>query len=101
MSGSHEHFQHLGRQPRPTEIAEAAASILRYLEEENPYLLTYRVGPRRGEAMARGLEELHELARWVSEAGLSLELTPVRRYTSPETGEEITQTRQGAFKRWM
>lgn len=94
-------LQHLDRQPRPTEIAEAAASILRYLEEDNPYLLTYRVGPRRGKAMARGLEELHEFARWVSEAGLSLELTPVRRYTSTETGEEITQTRQGAFKGWM
>ncbi len=94
-------LQHLDRHPSPAEIAEAAASILRYLEEDNPYLLTYRVGPQRAEAMERGLEELLELGRWARDAGLSLDITPVRRYTSPETGKEVAETRQGAFKGWM
>jgi len=94
-------LQYLDRQPRPAEIAEAAASILRYLDEDNPYLLTYRVGPQRADAMERGLEELLELARWAHNTGLSLDITPVRRYTSPETGEEVAETRQGAFKGWM
>lgn len=94
-------LQHLDQQPRPAEIAKAAASILRYLDEDNPYLLTYRVGPRRAEAMEQGLEGLLDLARWACEAGVSLELTPVRRYTSPQTGEEIVETRQDAFKGWM
>lgn len=94
-------LQQLGQHPHPAEIAEAAASILSYLEEDNPYLLTYRVGPRRAEAMEQGLAELLGVARWASEAGVSLELTPVHRYTLPETGEEITETRQDAFKGWM
>ena len=94
-------LQELGRHPNPAEMAEAASSILSYLDEENPYLLTYRVGPQRAEAMEQGVAELLALARWASEGGLSLELTPVHQYTLPETGEEITQTRQDAFKGWM
>jgi hypothetical protein len=41
------------------------------------------------------------LARWASESGLQLALTPIRRYTSPESGEEVVQTEQGAFEGWM
>lgn len=51
--------------------------------------------------MERGLEELLELARWARDAGLSLDITPVRRYTSPATGEEVAEARQGAFQGWM
>ena len=94
-------LQHLDRCPRPGEIAKAAASVLSYLDEDNPYLLTYRVGPGRAEAMERGLEELLELAHWARDTGLSIELTPVRRYILAETGEEITETQQGTFKGWM
>jgi hypothetical protein len=34
-------------------------------------------------------------------ADIPLKLTPVRRYISPERGEEVVQVRQGSFKGWM
>jgi len=95
-----EPLEHLDRETDPGRIARATASILDYLRDENPYLLTYRFGPERAEAMRLGLEELLALAGWASEAGLRLELRPVRRYTSAE-GEEVMQVEQGAFQDWM
>lgn len=94
-------LQQLERNPAPAKIKEATRAILNYLDEENPYLLTYRFGPRQAKAMRLGLEDLLALARWASESGLQLALTPVRRYTSPESGEEVVQTEQGAFEGWM
>jgi 1-acyl-sn-glycerol-3-phosphate acyltransferase len=93
-------LQHLAQEPDPAEIARAVRSILDYLDQENPHLLTYRFGPRRAEAMRLGLEELLALARWAAAEGRRLALTPVRRYTSPE-GEEVVQVEQGAFEDWM
>jgi 1-acyl-sn-glycerol-3-phosphate acyltransferase len=83
------------------QIAGAIQSVLDYLEHENPYLLTYRFGPKGAEAMQLGLEELLALARWAAESGLSLTDTPVRRYYAPDQDEEVVQTRQGSFERWM
>jgi 1-acyl-sn-glycerol-3-phosphate acyltransferase len=94
-------LQNLDREPVPAEIVEAVRAILNYLDEENPYLLTYRFGPRPAKAMRLGLEELLALARWASESGLRLTLTPIRRYTSPDEGQEVVQVKQGAFKGWM
>jgi hypothetical protein len=94
-------LQNLDRETSARRIAEATQSILDYLEGENPYLLTYRFGPRRAEAMRLGLEELLALARWACESGLRLQVTPVRRYTLAERGEEVVQTKQGTFKAWM
>jgi hypothetical protein len=94
-------LQHLDWEPEPGEIIEATRSILDYLHTENPYLLTYRFGPKRAEAMHQGLGELLALARWASQSGLHLELTPIRRYTSLETGEDVVQIEQGAFESWM
>ena len=74
-------------------IARAAGAILRYLGEENPYLLAYRFGPRQGEAMEAGIEELLALAQWAAESGLSLGVTPIRRFRSPDQGKEIVVTR--------
>jgi 1-acyl-sn-glycerol-3-phosphate acyltransferase len=82
-------------------IAQAALSILRYLREENPYLLTYRFGPRQGEAMKSGMEELLDLAQWAAESGRSLTVTPIRRLRSADQSEEIVQTKQGTFEGWM
>lgn len=82
-------------------IVEATQSILDYLRRENPYFLTYRFGPREAKAMQLGLEELLALARWASASGLPLKLTPIRRYTSLEQGEEVVQEKQGSFKGWM
>jgi len=83
------------------QIADATQPVLDYLEHENPYLLTYRFGPKAAEAMQLGLKELLALARWAAESGLSLTVTPIRRYYAPHQGEEIVQTRQGSFERWM
>lgn len=94
-------LQNLDQESDPARIARATGSILDYLRDENPYLLTYRFGPQEAQAMERGLEELLALARWTSESGLRLELTPVRRYFSPERGEEVVQVSQGSFESWM
>jgi 1-acyl-sn-glycerol-3-phosphate acyltransferase len=94
-------LQNLEREPDPAEIVEAIRAILNYLDEENPYLLTYRFGPQQAEAMRLGLKELLALASWASESGLRLTITPIRRYTSPDQGEEIVQVRQGSFEGWM
>ncbi len=95
-----EPLEHLDRETDPGRIARGTASILDYLRDENPYLLSYRFGPERAEVMRLGLEELLALARWASEAELRLRLTPVRRYTSAD-GEEVVQVEQGAFQNWM
>lgn len=96
-----EPLQNLERESDPKKIVEATQSILDYLRSENPYLLTYRFGPREAQAMERGLEQLLGLACWARASGLRLELTPVHRYTSSERGEEVVQVRQGSFKGWM
>jgi hypothetical protein len=94
-------LQNLDQESDPQRIVRATRSILDYLHNENQYLLTYRFGPQEAQAMERGLEELLALARWASESGLRLELTPVRRYFSPERGEEVVQVTQGSFEGWM
>jgi 1-acyl-sn-glycerol-3-phosphate acyltransferase len=94
-------LQTLEREPEPAKIVEAVGAILKYLDQENPYLLTYRFGPQQAKAMRLGLEELLALACWASESSLRLTLMPIRRYTSPERGEEVVQVKQGAFKGWM
>ena len=94
-------LQTLAREPAPAALVEALQAILHYLDAENPYLLTYRFGPQRAEAMRLGLEELLALARWAAESDRQLTLTPVRRYVSTEHGKEIVQTEQGSFEGWM
>ena len=94
-------LQNLDRESDPGRIVRATQSILDYLRSENPYLLTYRFGPQEAQAMERGLEELLVIARWASKSGLRLELTPIRRYFSPEQGEEVVQVSQGSFEGWM
>ena len=94
-------LQNLDSQHDANAIAEAARSVLEYLEQENPYLLTYRFGPSEGAAMEAGLHELLALSRWAARSGLPLLLTPVRRYYSPDREEEVVQIQQGTFEHWM
>jgi 1-acyl-sn-glycerol-3-phosphate acyltransferase len=61
-------------------IARAAKAVLEYLENDNPYFLTYRFGISEGMAMQDGLQELSALAQWASSCDLSLCLVPVRRF---------------------
>jgi 1-acyl-sn-glycerol-3-phosphate acyltransferase len=95
-----ETLQDLEQNQDPVRIAEGVEAILDYLREENPYLLTYRFGPKEAEAMQAGLEELLALARWAADADLSLALTPIRRFFSPQRDEEVVQIKQGEFKEW-
>jgi hypothetical protein len=53
------------------------------------------------EDMQFGLEELEALARWADEEGYSLHIIAIRRYYSPEAGEEVVQIEQGRFEDWM
>jgi 1-acyl-sn-glycerol-3-phosphate acyltransferase len=81
-------------------IVTAVEAIIGYLKDENPYLLTYRFGPREAEEMEFGLQELLTLARWAAASEFSLVVTPIRRYFSPEIGEEVVQIEQGEFRHW-
>jgi len=96
-----EALQSLDREHDAGKIVDAIQSILDYLKHENPYLLTYRFGPKEAEAMHDGLQELLALAQWTSASGLTLTVTPIRRYRVPDEEEEIVQARQGAFEDWM
>jgi 1-acyl-sn-glycerol-3-phosphate acyltransferase len=93
-------LERLQTRPAAEQIAVAAGAILDHLRDENPYLLIYRFGPREAEATHHGLRELLALARWAAAEGYGLELTPIRRYRSPATGEEVVQIEQGEFKAW-
>ncbi|MGD1993847.1 MAG: lysophospholipid acyltransferase family protein, partial [Anaerolineae bacterium] len=77
-------LQNIARAEDPRQIACAAASVLAYLNGENPYFLSYRFGPQMAEDMQFGLEELEALARWADEEGYSLHIIAIRRYYSPE-----------------
>jgi 1-acyl-sn-glycerol-3-phosphate acyltransferase len=96
-----EALQTLDRRPPARSIASGTQSMLNYLVSDNPYLLTYRFGPRQAAAMQAGLEELLALANWADKEGYALAITPVHRYYSPELGREIVQTDQGSFTGWM
>ena len=48
--------------------------------------------------MRLGLAELHALALWAADAGLRLEVRPVRRYNLD--GAEVVQVEQEGFERW-
>ncbi len=93
-------LQNLTQAPTPARVATAIQSILDYLQDQNPYLLTYRFGPKEAEQMALGLEDLLALARWAEQAQASLTITPIRRYEDLTQQKEIVQTEQGAFKQW-
>jgi len=94
-------LEELDDRPDAAVIADATRSILDYLRDENPYLLTYRFGPQEAEAMQAGLEELLAVAQWTSEAGFALAITPIRRFYSLDQGKEVVQIKQGSFEQWM
>jgi 1-acyl-sn-glycerol-3-phosphate acyltransferase len=85
----------------PALVAAAIEPVLEYLELDNPYLLKYRFGGQEGHAMEAGLRELLALAGWATREGLTLWVTPLRRFHSLELGREVVQTEQGRFEHWM
>lgn len=94
-------LQKLHTLPTASAIATACQTMLAYLKKENPYMLTFRFGPRQAKAMQIGLEELESLARWAEANHYRLHLTPVHQYYDLETELEVRQIKQGQFKGWM
>jgi len=94
-------LQNLHIHPSAFEIEESTRLILNVLEKEFPYLLVYRYGPQEAEKMKLGLLELLTLAKWVCEAGLEMEIIPIRRYYSMETEEEVIQIEQEEYGAWI
>ena len=81
-------------------IGDAADSVLGYLENDNPFFLTYRFGYREGGAMKAGMAELRDLARWADGQGLLLSVTPVRRYRRDGTEEWVEERGAGEAHAW-
>jgi 1-acyl-sn-glycerol-3-phosphate acyltransferase len=94
-------LQELHYRPSPAELSQAISAVLSYLEEDNPYLLTYRFGVKAGMGMKTGLEELRQLVEWCQETNYQLTITPIRNYYSLQEGRYLTQIEQGQFKSWM
>jgi len=94
-------LENLAEEPSPAHIDGAVRAILNYLEEENPYLLSYRFGPKQAEAMEEGLRELKELVQWAKRTDVTLRITPIREYFDLDTQNHVTQRTQGDFIRWM
>ncbi|MBN1147119.1 MAG: 1-acyl-sn-glycerol-3-phosphate acyltransferase [Anaerolineales bacterium] len=94
-------LQNLDTDHNARSIAQGSELILNYLNNDNPYLLSYRFGSTEAQAMQKGLEELLALARWAAEAECSLHLTPIRRYQRSDQAEESVQIKQGSFENWM
>jgi len=94
-------IQNLKEKPPVSELIEALQLILHYLEEENPYLLTYRFGIKGGLAMQQGLGELLRILEWCSRNDHQIVITPVRRYYSPQEDREIIERDQEIYQPWM
>ena len=94
-------LKNLNTDPPIESLIEAIKSILLYLENENPYLLTYRFGVRTGLAMQKGLEELLQVLEWSSENIYQASLRAIRRYYSVADQKEIIQREQESAQPWM
>jgi len=84
----------------PARVLRALRPVLAYLENENPFLLTYRFGQAEGQAIQAGLYELSALCIWAQEAGLSLTVAPIRRYRLPGDTEDRMDSTPGQAERW-
>jgi hypothetical protein len=96
-----EPLKQLDEYRNPEDFIPPIKQILEYLKTDNPYLLTYRFGPKQGEAMKMGIEEFLSLSEWANHHNLTLHVTPIRRYFDIEKKEDVEQTKQGDFEHWM
>ena len=94
-------IQNLDKEHPPRTIVESVQSILDYIDKENPFLLTYRFGPKEGEAMVAGFREMLAMAQWADLNAYRLEIEPIRRFYSIELEKEVIQKKQGRFEGWM
>jgi len=94
-------LKNLNTDPPIESLIEAIKSILLYLENENPYLLTYRFGVRTGLGMHKGLEELLQILEWSFAETYQASLRAIRRYFSRTEQREIIQREQESAQPWM
>ncbi len=94
-------LEHLHQSPSPGALLKGLHPILAYLDDENPYLLTYRFGAREGSDMEQGLQELVDLLSWAEPNHYRVQIIPERRYIDTKTGQNVVQTKQGSFQNWM
>lgn len=94
-------LQNLDAEHHPAHIADAVTHVLNFLEHENPYLLVYRFGPKEGDYMKEGLQQLHTLAQWTNRHGYKLKVTPIRRYKLKNKPTETVQTTQHNVDQWI
>jgi len=87
--------------PPLDELTKAIESILAYLVDENPYMLTYRFGVHTGLAMQEGLEELSHVLAWSAENNYQPALRAIRRYFSIADQKQIIQREQNSAQPWM
>jgi 1-acyl-sn-glycerol-3-phosphate acyltransferase len=96
-----EALQTLADRPAVPDLITACQVVLEYLEEENPYLLTYRFGVQEGLAMQKGIQELSQLLDWCQERNYQIHIQPTRFYYSLQEEREVQHTEQGSFQSWM
>lgn len=96
-----EPLQNLLARPSAEDLLRACQVVVTYLDEENPYLLTYRFGVMEGQAMKTGLQELVRLLDWCQSNGFQIQIDPVRTYFSIKQGQDIRQVEQGHHRSWM
>lgn len=94
-------LENLAKKPEPVLLIKETKSILSYLENENPYLLSYRFGPKAADEMLLGLRELLKLSTWADTHGLRLNIIPIRHFYSIAEEKEMIQTVQNKFDNWM
>lgn len=85
-------LEHLDTQRDPAAFADALDIVLGYVNHDNPFFLTYRFGNDEGKAMAAGLAQLRDVARWAAGAGYAMNIMPVRRFRM-EGQTETTEQR--------
>jgi 1-acyl-sn-glycerol-3-phosphate acyltransferase len=76
----------------PQSVADATQSILNYLAT-NEYFFHYRFGNAEGEAMNRGIQQLHDAAVWLHDhhPTWTMRIRPIRRYTLRDTNQEVEE----------
>lgn len=83
----------------PRDVASATQAILNYLAT-NEYFFHYRFGHAEGEAMNRGLQQLHDAAVWLQDNHpmWTMKLRPIRRYTLRDTNQEVEEEEPAAMQ---
>lgn len=90
-----EALENLPTERNPKAFADALDVVLNYIEKDNPYFLTYRFGNEEGHAMAAGLVELRDAARWAESNHYTMNIKPIRRYRMESESELTVQEYPG------